>query len=138
MPHGQRGCVDPARRQLGSRLVEERARRSHFLNRRDKREHHAHLTVSGGSQQRAQLRLEDRRLGQAKPDTAQPAVATARLIGKPSRIESGIHERPRELTLVDVERANRDWPRRHPLDELAIDVVLLVFGRHVRRTADRA
>ena len=65
-----------------------------------------------------------------------PAWPLRCVLREPARIERRIDQRSRELTLVDVERADRDRARRHPLHELAIDVVLLVFGRHVRRSAD--
>ena len=58
------------------------------------------------------------------------------MIREPARVERGIDQRPRELALVDVERADGHRPRRHPFDELPVDVVLLVFGGHVRRAAD--
>ena len=35
----------------------------------------------------------------------------------------------RQLVLVDVERADRDRPGRHPLEHAAIDLVLLVLAR---------
>ena len=53
------------------------------------------------------------------------------------RVERGIDQRPIQLALVDVERADGHRSARHPFDQLAIDVILLVLGGHVGRTADQ-
>ena len=136
MPSGTSGVSMPRAASSAARLVEQRLRRSHLVQRRHERKHDAQRAVRGRAQQRPQLRLEDGRLREAEPDAAQPGVTAALVVGEPPGVERRVHQRPRELPLVDVERADRHRPRRHPLDELPVDVVLLVLGRHVRRAAD--
>ena len=75
-------------------------------------------------------------LRQAEADAAQAGVSdAARRLREPARVERRVHERPRELPLVDVEGPDRHRPRRHALDHLPVDVVLLVLRRHVGRAA---
>ena len=135
MPTGIGWVCDVARAQLLAGLVEERLRRAHFVQRRHEREHHTNRTMRCGAQQRAQLGLEDRRLRQPEADAAQPGMAAPLVIGKPACVECGIDQRAIELALIDVERANRHRTSAHPLDQLAIHVVLLVLRRHIRRSA---
>ena len=77
MPTGIGWRLDAARAQLGSGFLEQRPRRAHLVQRRHEREHDPHRAVRRGAQQRAQLRLEDRRLRQAEADAAQPGMAAA-------------------------------------------------------------
>ena len=137
MPTAAGPAVDTARVQFGARLCQQRAGGAHLLDRRHERKQDPQRPVRGRAQQRPQLRLEDRRVRQAEPDAAQPGVSRAARLGKPARVERGIHQRPRQLTLVDVERADRDRPGRHALGHLAVLVILLVLPCHVRRTADQ-
>ncbi len=80
------------------------------------------------------------RLGEAESNAAQAGVThtlRAFLFGEPARVQCRIDQWSIELPLVDVERADGDRPGRHAFDELSIDVILLVFGGHVRRAADQ-
>src|SRR5262245_25022144 len=87
--------------------------------------------MNGRSKQRTQLRLEDARLRQPEPDTTQPRMSAALRLRKPASIERGVDQWPSELAFVDVERPDRHRTPLHPFYQLPVDVVLLVFSRHI-------
>src|SRR5687768_4121161 len=92
--------------------------------------------MSRRTEERPELRLENARLSQAEPDTTQAGMSAALWLREPAGVQCRIHQRTCELLFVDVESPNRHRTSVHSLDELAIDVVLLVLGSHVRWSAD--
>ena len=62
------------------------------------------------------------RLRQAETDAAQPGMAAALVLREPPGVERGLDQRPIQLMLVDVERADGHGAAAHPFDQFAIDV----------------
>jgi hypothetical protein len=63
-----------------------------------------------------------------------PALPPPAILVGPGTVDSTPPRVEGQLVLVDVEGANRDWPRRHPFEHPPIDFVLPVF---VTDVADR-
>ena len=109
---------------LVHRAAEQLAHLAQLLHARHHRHHDPQIAVGARADHRAELRQED----------VGPREREAHGAQAERRVHLGRElEARRELVAADVERAQRHRPRRDGLDDGAIELVLLVLGRHRAR-----
>ncbi len=109
---------DPFVAQLLAALLKDPVGAPQLIHPGDHRVHHAHVSDGAGSQNGAQLGLEDIDPLQTKPNGA-PSQERIELLGK--------IERAHELIASQIERANDDAVRAHFLRNLAIGTILILL-----------
>ena len=102
-------------------FFQDLARLTQFFQSGNHRKHHLHVADRAGSNNRAQLRLKDVHVLEAKTKGA-PAEKRIQFVAHVRRAN-------RELIATEIERANDQRIRMHPFGDLSVNLILLLFGR---------